>query len=213
MSQALTVYFADDHQLVAKAIADLLLKVKNIAHVKIFSNGKELYQASLASQPDLIILDIQMPEWNGIATLKKLKELGSIPTIMLTMNDEKTVIEECMREGARGYLNKDCTQEELQDAIATVLQGQIFLSEEAKKIMVGLKQSQTSSGSVNEPLTEKEYEVLKLVCDGLSSKEIGEKLFISPRTVETRKNNLMQKFNVQTTGKLIAIAIKNKLVK
>jgi two-component system response regulator NreC len=79
--------------------------------------------------------------------------------------------------------------------------------------MVGLKQPETAHTTLTEPLTEKEYEVLKLVCDGLSSKEIGEKLFISSRTVETRKNNLMQKFNVQTTGKLIAIAIKNKLVK
>jgi DNA-binding NarL/FixJ family response regulator len=128
MHRNLDVYFADDHQLVAKAIADLLLKINGIAVVKTFSNGKELYHACLSKMPDLVILDIQMPEWNGITTLKKLNEINSVPAIMLSMNDEKTVIEECMREGAKGYLNKDCTQEELQNAIITVMGGNIFLS-------------------------------------------------------------------------------------
>jgi two-component system, NarL family, response regulator DegU len=212
-NQNIRVYLADDHEIVAKAIANLLVSIKGIKEVKTFSNGKELYQGCLSSSPDLIILDMEMPEWNGMATLKKLKELHAIPVIMLTMNDEKAMIEESIKEGAKGYLHKNCTQDELEKAIATVMDGNIFLSEDVKKIMVGLKQSGTAHPDLTEPLTEKELEVLRLVCEGLTSKEIGEKLFLSPRTVETRKNNLMQKFNVQTTGKLIAIAIKNKIVK
>ncbi len=211
--QLIHVYLADDHEIVAKAIANLLMSSGNIKQVSTFLNGKELYEACLAKMPDLIILDMEMPEWNGMATLKKLKEITEVPVIILTMNDEKRLIEETIKEGARGYLHKNCTQEELQKAMATVLSGTIFLSEEAKKIMVGLKKSSSEYAGLTEPLTEKDHEVLKLVCEGLTSKEIGEKLFLSPRTVETRKNNLMQKFNVQSTGKLIALALKHKIVK
>lgn len=207
------VYLADDHEIVAKAIAGLLMSIPNIKQVSTFLNGKDLYDACLVKMPDVIILDMEMPEWNGITTLKKLKEIHAAPVIMLTMNDEKRVIEETMREGAKGYLHKNCTPEELQNALETVLAGNQFLSAETKKIMVGLKKSGAGYPELTEPLTEKEHEVLKLVCEGLTSKEIGEKLFLSSRTVETRKNNLMQKFNVQTTGRLIAIALKHKIVR
>ena len=207
------VYLADDHEIVAKAIAGLLMSLGNIKQVSTFLNGQELYAACIAKMPDLVILDMEMPEWNGMATLKKLKAITDIPVIMLTMNDEKRMIEEAMKEGAKGYLHKNCTTDELQNALTTVLSGNIFLSDEAKKIMVGLKKNGTDYFQLTEPLTDKDHEVLKLVCEGLTSKEIGEKLFLSPRTVETRKNNLMQKFNVQSTGKLIAIALKHKIVR
>jgi DNA-binding NarL/FixJ family response regulator len=147
-------------------------------------------------------------------TLEKLKELSSLPVILLTMNDEKAIIEETFKKGAQGYLHKNCTTAELKNAIESVLQGGLFMSEEIKKIVVGLKQPTTTGSLVlSEPLTDKEFEVLQLICEGLSSKEIGEKLFLSPRTVETRKQSLMDKFDVRTTGKLIAYAIKNKIVK
>jgi DNA-binding NarL/FixJ family response regulator len=211
--QQIEVYLADDHEIVAKAIANLLMSSGSIKQVSTFLNGKALYEACVTKMPDLVILDLEMPEWNGMTTLKKLSAISPVPVIMLTMNDEKRLIEETMKEGAKGYLHKNCTQEELHNALATVLSGGIFLSEETKKIMVGLKKSSSHYPGLTEPLTEKDYEVLKLVCEGLTSKEIGEKLFLSPRTVETRKNNVMQKFNVQSTGKLIAIALKHKIVR
>lgn len=209
----LNVYLADDHEIVAKAIANLLTSVKGVESVKTFSDGESLYKACSVKLPGLIILDMEMPGWNGITTLKRIKENYEVPVIILSMNDERSVIEEAIKAGARGYLNKNCTPAELQNALETVLSGSIFLSGEIQKVMVGLKQSATESKVLTEPLTEKEYEVLKLVCEGFSSKEIGERLFLSPRTIETRKENLMQKFNVQTTGKLIAFAIKNKIIK
>ena len=213
-NKSIDVYLADDHEIVAKAIAGLLLSLDSIRNVQTFPNGKELYNACLIKLPDLIILDMEMPGWNGITTLKKIKETTDVPVIMLTMNDERALIEESIKEGAKGYLHKNCTLEELRTAIQTVTEGTIFLSEETKKIMVGLRPSNSTIPlELTEPLNDKDYEVLKLVCEGLTSKEIGEKLFLSPRTVETRKNNLMQKFNVQSTGKLIAIALKHKIVK
>jgi DNA-binding NarL/FixJ family response regulator len=214
LQKQIEIYLADDHEIVAKAIGNLLTTIKVIKNVKTFANGKLLYDACLLKMPDLIILDMEMPIWNGITTLKNLIEITSVPVIMLTMNDEKSTIEESIKIGAKGYLHKNCNQDELNDAIQTVLKGNLFLSEEIKKTMTGLKApASNATYKLTEPITDKEYEVLKFVCEGLTSKEIGEKLFISSRTVETRKNNLMQKFNVQTTGKLIATALKHNIVK
>ena len=214
LQKQIEIYLADDHEIVAEAIANLLSKIKGVANVKTFANGKLLYSACLLNMPDLIILDMEMPIWNGITALKNLVEITSVPIIMLTMNDEKSIVEESIKLGAKGYLHKNCNQDELNDAIQTVLNGKLFLSEEIKKTMIGLKAPTGNfTYKLTEPITDKEFEVLTLVCEGLTSKEIGEKLFMSSRTVETRKNNLMQKFNVQTTGKLIALAIKNKIVK
>ena len=212
-SNNLTIYLADDHEIVAQAIVSLLLALNGIKDVKSFTNGKDLFEECKKTIPDLVILDLEMLEWSGLTTLKKIKEQYLFPVIMLSMNDEKTLIENSIKEGAKGYLHKNCSVSELQLAIDTVLRGDLFLSEETKKILVGLKlPTNNTNYTPIETLTDKEYEVLKLVCEGLTSKEIGEKLFLSSRTVETRKNNLMQKFNVQTTGKLISLAIKNKIV-
>lgn len=207
------IYYADDHEIVASSIANLLNSIDGVAHVKTFNNGRELFMECITKAPSLVILDMEMPGWSGLETLKKIREFALFPVLMLSMNDEKSVITDCMRSGANGYLNKNCTVKELQEAIETVLRGDIFLSEEIKKILVGFSNAGNSSFDLAEPLTDKEYEVLKFVCDGLSSKEIGEKLFLSPRTIETHKTNLMKKFNVQTTGRLISLAIKNKIVK
>jgi two-component system response regulator NreC len=207
------IYLADDHEIVAKSIANLLESIEGVAKVKTFANGKALFMECSSKIPSLAILDMEMPEWNGLETLRKIRELSSFPVLMLSMNDERTLIAECMKFGANGYLNKNCSVKELQEAIETVLSGNTFLSEEIKKILVGLGNHTVSSFELTETLTDKEYEVLKLVCDGLSSKEIGEKLFLSSRTIETHKNNLMKKFDVQSTGKLISLAIKNKVIK
>jgi DNA-binding NarL/FixJ family response regulator len=207
------IYFADDHEIVASSIANLLSSIEGVASVKTFSTGKSLFMECNSKIPSLAILDMEMPEWSGLDTLKKLRELGSFPVLILSMNDEKSVIQESMKAGANGYLNKNCTVKELQDAIETVLTGNTYLSEEIKKILVGISNKEISSFELTESLTDKEQEVLKLVCDGLSSKEIGEKLFLSSRTIETHKNSLMKKFNVQSTGRLISLAIKNKLIK
>ena len=214
INQSLTIFLADDHEIVAKAIAGLLMSLPFIEKVVTFSTGKDLFNNCLKMTPDLIILDLEMPGWNGVETLEKLATLNSVPVVVLTMNDEKTIIEEVFKRGARGYLHKNCTTAELENAVHTVMNGNLFLSEEIKKIVVGINRNVSIEGIKSpEFVTEKEFEVLQLICEGLSSKEIGEKLFISPRTVETRKQTLMDKFNVRTTGKLIAIAIKNKIVK
>lgn len=214
MEQKLTVFLADDHHLIAEGIATLLNDLELIQSVKIFANGKLLYKEFNTKRPNLCILDIEMPEWDGITTLKEIRaNYPEIPVLMLSMVEERSIIEECLKIGALGYMHKDSDKNEFKSAIEAILKGEVFLSAEAKKIIEGIRMSNSASIALSEPLTQRELEILKLICDGQTSKEIGESLFLSPRTVETHKTHLMQKFNVNSTGKLISIAIKSKLVK
>lgn len=208
------IYLADDHELVANGLAGLLNESRLNSVVRIFSNGKDLYKAVLSEQPKMIFLDVEMPIWNGIETLRNLKEeFPSIPCLMLSMVEEISIIETCLTIGANGFLHKNSSAEELANAITTALRGEIFLSNETTQILNGLKRTNASSDfELKEPLSQREIDVLKLLCDGMTSKEIGDQLFISHRTVEVYKNNLLQKFNVKTSGKLIALAIKNKII-
>ena len=211
----LTIYLADDHQLVADGLSQVLKTIEGVKSVRVFENGKELYKAVMSQIPDIVLLDIEMPEWDGIHTLEQLKSnYSNIPCLMLSMLDEKSVIEECIKKGASAYLHKDSKASELKEALETVCQGNIYFSQEALKVLSGKRKSMAPDDfELLEPITERELEILGHLCDGLTSKEIGLKLFVSHRTVETHKNNLMQKFAVKTTGKLISLAIKNKIIR
>ncbi|MES2587661.1 MAG: response regulator transcription factor [Bacteroidota bacterium] len=209
-----TIYLADDHELVVQGISSLLEKIDGVNEIKIFPNGLDLYQACLNQKPDLIFLDIEMPQWDGRKTLVELKKsFPSLPCIMLSMLNEKGIVNDCIEKGANAYLNKDSSLQEFKEAILAVQGNEIFYSKEVLKVMAGLKNPTTSSSyHLIEPLSEREHEILVQLCEGLSPKEIGEKLFLSPRTIETHKNNIMQKFEVNSIAKLISVAIKNRLV-
>lgn len=209
------IYLADDHELVANGLAALLRSIPAVKEVRIYPNGKELYKACLNQLPTHVFLDIEMPEWDGIKTLENLrKDFPKLPCLILSMLNEKSVIENCINKGVNAYLNKDSSLEELQQAIEKVDKGEVFYSKEVQKALSGtIKVIGSSDLNLTEDLTEREFEVLKLLCDGMSSKEIAEKLYLSSRTVESHKNNLMQKFGVNSTGKLIILAIRNKIIR
>lgn len=213
IGKELTIYIADDHALVAQGVASLLSKLEQVSEIKLFANGKELYKACLIKRPDFVFLDLEMPVWGGVETLLELqKSLPQVPVLILSMLNEKVIIEDCVEKGALAYLHKDCSYEEICEALNTVSTGEVYYSREVLKVLAGLKNTATTSLSLSEELSEREMEILSLICDGFSPKEIAEKLFLSPRTVETHKNNIMQKFGVGSVGKLISLAIKNKIV-
>lgn len=212
MNNQLTIYIADDHNIVAEGLALLIQKIPGVNHVLIFNDGKQLFDACEKALPDMVFLDIEMPVWDGRVTLKKIKEtFPQLRCNMLSMNNEKTIIDDCINMGASGYLNKDCTLEELIEATSNT--NEIYFSKEVLKHLSGYGKSKVENHfKLDEPLTEREIEVLNLLCEGFSPKEIAEKLFVSHRTVDTHKTNIMQKFNVNSIGKLISVAIKNKVV-
>jgi DNA-binding NarL/FixJ family response regulator len=211
VNKSLLVYIADDHSLVANGLAGLLNNLPIVKEVKVFNDGKPLFEACLIETPGFIFLDIEMPIWDGRKTLSELKKtFPTIPCVILSMLNEKAIIEDCINKGAVGYLNKDCSILELEEAINSK---EIYFSKEVLKTLSGYgKQTGNTNFSLIDPLTERELEVLTLLCDGYSPKEIGDKIHLSHRTVETHKTAIMQKFDVNSVGKLISIALKNKIV-
>ncbi len=207
------IYLADDHAIVAEGVAKLLQSLPNVQAVIVFDRGKALFEAAQLKKPSLIILDIEMPEWSGIDTLKKIKEKTDIPCIMLSMNDEKYIIQECMKHGANGFMPKDCTVDELEEAVEVVLDGGTYLGEKITKILATKKTATNDVFELATDITKRELEILSNICDGLTCKEIADKLYLSTRTVETHKKSIMAKFDAHTTGKLVSLAIKHKFVK
>jgi two-component system response regulator DegU len=207
----LVVSLADDHSIVANGIATLLRQSPDVKQVHVFSNGHDLFQSCLNQKTDCVFLDVNMTNWDGRKTLIEIrKKIPSIRCFMLSMLNEKHIIEDCISKGASGYLNKDCTLDELKEALRSA-PGEIYYSNEVLKVLSGVRK-QSLEFQLTEPLSEREKEILVLLCDGLSPKEVADKIFLSVRTVETHKTNIMQKFNVSTVGKLISIAIKNNFV-
>jgi DNA-binding NarL/FixJ family response regulator len=207
------IYLADDHAIVAQGVAQLLQSLQHVQEVVIFNTGKDLYEALLQKKPSLIVLDIEMPGWTGIDTLKKIKSEYDIPCIMLSMNDEKYIIQECMKLGASGFMPKDCNVEELSEAIDVVIDGGTYLGEKIAKILATKKTVDNDVFELTTDITKRELEILENLCDGLTCKDIADKLYLSIRTVETHKKSIMAKFDAHTTGKLVSLAFKHKFVK
>lgn len=213
METKYTIYLADDHELVAQGLSTLLLQIQEVEKVVTFKNGKELFQACMNEKPNFVFLDYEMPVWDGKETLTQLKNnFPKIPVLMLSMLNEKSIIKECINLGASAYLHKDSSTEELHEAIKSASISEIYYSNEVKKALSGTLKGQTGQLTLKEEISEREMEILKLLCDGLSPKEISEKLFLSQRTVETHKTNIMHKFDVNSIAKLISLAIKNRIV-
>lgn len=206
------VYIADDHNLVLKGIANIMQQMPEIESLQIFHNGKQLYEACIQQMPHLVFLDLKMPVWDGRKTLVELKaKYPALRCIVLSMNNEKEIIDDCIAKGASGYLYKDCTEDEVREAINSA--DEIYFSREVLKQLAGYTNSNNKNHfKPTEPLTEREYEILKLLCEGMTPKEIADKIYLSHRTVEVHKHNIMDKFQVSSVGKLISIALKNNLI-
>lgn len=186
------IYLADDYAIVAHGVANLLLSLPNVQEVIVYDNGKSLFEAAQHKLPSLIILDIEMPIWNGTDTLKKIKESTVVPCIMLSMNDEKYIIQECIKLGASGFMPKDCNIEELREAIDVVLDGGTYLGEKITKILATKKTVDNDVFELTTDITKRELEILENLCDGLTCKDIADKLYLSASTVETHKKVLWQ---------------------
>lgn len=165
---------------------------------------------------DLVLLDLSMPRMNGIAALKEIKRLSPETKILaLTIHDSEEYVLEVFRSGAEGYCLKDTTQEELLKAIHVVLSGRNFISPGiADKVLEGYIESRKTLKTETpwDTLTQREKEVLKLVGEGYTSKEIADFLFISPKTVEKHRSNIMQKLKIHNAPALTAYAIEKGLV-
>ncbi len=208
------ILIVDDHQLIIDGLISLLKNREDILVAGVANNGREALQMLKVVDPELVLMDIDMPVMNGIDALREIRKTNpSTRVIILSMHEEAGMIKNLVALGADGYLLKSCSQEELLRAIDSVTMGQPYFSRGVTLSLLNTKDpGLQSSFQQTEALSDRETEVLRLIAEGFSNKEIGVKLFISHRTVDTHRTNLMKKLNVSNIAGLISYAIKKGLV-
>lgn len=210
------VTIADDHRMVSDGIKTILENSKKIRVIDVLSDGAALLRSLSVVEPDVLLMDIDMPVMNGIEAMQEIKRKHpGLKVIILTMHEETALVKKFNELGAKGFLLKNSDQDELLLAVKKVHEGGHYYSANLTHGLINNKTHSFSSASFDDKkalLTDRETEILKLIAEGYSNKEIGEKLFISHRTVDTHRTNLMNKLEVNNIAGLIRYAIKNGFV-
>lgn len=204
---ATKVFITDDHYMVVEGIRSLLQYEKNIEWVGHAMNAVSCLAFLQQQQPDVIFMDINLPDKSGIDLCKEVKaKYPAIHIIGLSSFNQQSYIQKMADNGASGYVLKNATREELIEAIGSVTEGRTFFSPEASATV---KKNENLEVPV---ITRREKEVLVLIADGLTNTEIAEKLFISTTTVDTHRKNLLTKFEVRNTATLIRMAMHHQFI-
>jgi two-component system, NarL family, response regulator NreC len=211
------ILLVEDHTLVREALASLLALDPQLHVIGEAGNGTDALRLIATLQPDVALLDLSMPGLHGTELIRQVRfSHPTVKCLVLTVHVSESIIRAALQAGATGYLPKESSYTELKAAIHSVAQGQTYLSPMiADKVLSGYLGKQSSSPSDENPwqkLSVREREVLKLVAEGATSKEVAECLCISARTVEKHRASLMLKLNLRTTAALTAYAIKHELV-
>jgi len=208
-----SIIVIDDHPLVGNGIT---LMVKDVTYLQISAickNGKEGLDYLKSNNPDVILLDISLPDIDGLELCSLIRKNNKQVKILgLTSTNEAGIISQLLANGGNGYLLKNMERDELLYAIDEVMNNRIFLSRDANQKILEQFQSVRNAMKNTPVLTRREKEILKFLQDGLTGPQIAEKLFLSPYTIETHRKNLMQKLNANTTQQLLNIAQKNKFL-
>jgi len=209
------VLIADDHTILRDGIRSLVTRKKNMTVVGEATTGQEAIEKYAEFKPDLLILDISMPDKSGMEAAKEI--LMSSPEaniIILSMYDDEDYINRCLELGVKGYVVKNESGSELELAIQSVMEGKNYFSNQVQKVIFRKYSQDVSRSKQREEarLTKREIEIIKLIADGLTSQQIADKLFISPRTVETHRANLLKKMEVKNAIELVKKAEKLKLI-
>lgn len=206
------ILLVDDHQLVIDGLRGFIDDLNTVEVIGEANNGQDAISYTSVLSPDLILMDVDMPVLSGIQATQEIKKVHSdVKIIIISMHNEKGLIKKLISFGADGYLLKNSPKNEVLDAIKLVLNGGKYFSED---VLQSLESNQKSSqnDSVYNQLTEREIEIIRLIAEGLTNKQIGEKLFISHRTVDTHRTNLMKKLDTSNVAGLIRFAFKNNII-
>lgn len=233
-NRKINVFIVDDHNIIINGISAMLENVDDVQLIGSANTGKEAIEKIREYEPDIVLMDIKMPEMNGIETTRKLLEADDAPHVLaLTMFDDEEYISSMLSAGAKGYILKNTGKEELLRAIRRANEGKSYFSSDVtntvmERFMTQNKEAaqvdQELDSASGEPvrlkprgsheikLTKRELEILKLIASEMTNQEIADKLFISPRTVHSHRRNLMQKVGVKNTVGLVRYAIEQKIV-
>jgi len=206
-----TVIIADDHDIIRKGIKSVLeahSEYKVIAEAK---DGQEAKDLSSELKPDILLLDITMPKISGLDIIKQVHRLSPKTKIaVITVHKMGAYVLRALELGIKGYLNKDNVVEELIPALTLICKGGVYIGVQASEYLSWIVSRRTEKKS--ETLSKREMDILRLTAEGKTAKEVGETIFLSRRTIENYKNNILRKLNLHKTNELIKYAIENKII-
>jgi DNA-binding NarL/FixJ family response regulator len=213
----ITIVIADDHELVRESVASLLCAVPGFNIVSQCINGRQLVKLVETFHPNVAVVDVSMPELNGIDAARQIRKVSPATRIIaLSVYKDEAYIRDMINAGISGYVVKSGAAKDLVEAIRNGSKGKIFFSEEiadvARKIQNTAGSHKSASSLTKHPLTEREREVLQLIGEGRTSVEIASRLYISKTTVKHHRNNLMDKLNIRDVAGLTRQAIRLKLL-
>jgi len=210
--KVIRVALVDDQPLFRAGITSLLKDYDNMEVVLEASNGKEFFERIKRPHPHVVLLDIEMPKMNGIETTRQLKErYPEIKIIILTMHNEEEFIFDLMTKGAHGFLPKDKSVEELVTAISGVIYKGKYYNDEVVDVLLKGSKGLVKNLKMN-ILTEREIEIIRMICKQKTNKEIGEALGVSVRTIENQRTTILLKTNTKNVAGVVMYALKHKLI-
>jgi len=211
------ILLADDHPMVRSGLIKLLEPYKEFVIVGEAGDGEEAVEMTKKLQPDIVIIDLSMPKLSGIEATKLIRKNNPITKVLvLTMHDNEEYVYQIFKCGAGGYMLKNSGKDDLAAAIRAVAKGETFFSPRVSEIMVNayLRKADVREGlplsNEDIPLTKREREILFYIAEGLNNSQIAERLFISARTVDTHRTNIMQKLDIHDAANLVRYAMKKK---
>lgn len=210
----INLLIADDHQLITDGITQIFQAEKMIGEILTAKNGKEAAEKALAEDIDCVIMDINMPELNGLEATKLIKkEKPDVKIIVVSMLCEPSIVSKMLKAGADAFINKDTGKTELLKAIEKVMNGEKYISPEiSNNLFLHLNDKNVSAPSGDVHLTKREIEIIHYIAEGLTNNEIAAKLFLSPVTVETHRKNILAKLQLKNTALLVKYAAEHKLL-
>ena len=212
---SINIILVDDHKIIRDGLRSLLAKETDMAVVAEAENGRDAVKLSRKLNPDIVVMDINMPDLNGVdAATLILEESPDVKIIALSIHSTRRYVTRMLKAGASGYLVKHCAYEELANAIRSVANNKPYLSSQILDTVLSDYTSSVSSGEIStlSTLTSREREVLQLVAEGVKSEEIADRLFVSVKTVSSHRRAIMQKLNLHSVAELTRYAIREGLV-
>ncbi len=210
------ILLADDHTVMRRGLRLLLESQPDFTVVAEASDGREAVQQAEATRPDVAVLDIAMPNLSGIEAAQRIAaQSPNVVIVILSMHSDEGYVLRALKAGARGYLLKDAAEGDLIEAIKAVSQGKTFFSNEISKMLVEDYIREIRARGVEdsyELLTSREREILQLLVEGNSNKDIAARLNVSPHTVETHRRNLQDKLNLHSFAELILYAVRKRII-
>jgi len=212
LKMAIRIAIIDDHSIIRAGIKSVLSKHPEYEVCAEGANGEEALKIVEEFKPDILLLDISMPKLGGLDIIARVKRISSqTKIIIVTMHKLATYVLKSLRQGVSGYLNKDNVAEELLLALSSVVNGKVYLGQATSEYLA-LAAKEPKKKPIESLLNERELDVLRLVAEGKTAKEMAEIMFLSPRTVENYKNSILKKLNLHRTSDLIKYSFENKIL-